>query len=131
MNLSRLPLVILAGVLVAGCSMMGRRSVSSTPDKPLRMVRKNEKVKPGEHGLQIIKIVDEQGRERTVYIYVPRGVPRSLIEAIDERNVAKVLEMAGKEREKNTRAALFGARWDQEHVLQVCARWLYFGGRDL
>jgi tetratricopeptide (TPR) repeat protein len=111
MNLSRLPLVILAGVLVAGCSMMGRRSVSSTPDKPLRMVRKNQKVKPGEHGLQIIKIVDEQGRERTVYIYVPRGVPRTLIEAIDERNVAKVLEMAGKEREKNTRAALFGARW--------------------
>jgi len=111
MNLSRLPLVILVGVLMAGCSMMGRRSVSSTPDKPLSMVRKNQKAKPGEHGLQIIKIVDEQGRERTVYIYVPRGVPRSLIEAIDERNVAKVLEMAGKEREKNTRAALFGARW--------------------
>ena len=111
MNLSRLPLVILVGVLMAGCSMMGHRSVSSTPDKPLSMVRKNQKAKPGEHGLQIIKIVDEQGRERTVYIYVPRGVPRSLIEAIDERNVAKVLEMAGKEREKNTRAALFGARW--------------------
>jgi len=111
MNLNQWLLVTLAGILVAGCTSMGRQSVTTAPDKPLRMVRKNQKVKPGEHGLQIIRIVDEQGKERTVHIYVPRGMPRNLIEAIDERNVAKVLEMAGKEREKNTRAALYGARW--------------------
>lgn len=82
----------------------------------MSMVRKNRKSEPDQHGLQIVKIVDEQGKERTVYIYVPRGVPRTLIEAIDERNVAKVLEMASKEREKNTRAALFGARWVAENT---------------
>lgn len=103
--------VALAGLLVAGCAAMDKRPVTPMADKPLRMVRKNQEVKTGETGLQIIKIVDEQGRERTVYIYVPRGVPRSLIEAIDDKNVAKVLEMASKERETNTRAALFGARW--------------------
>ena len=121
MNFGRCLLVTLVGLLVAGCAMMGRKSVTTAPEKPLRMVRKNEKVKPGEHGLQIIKIVDEQGKERTVYIYVPRGVPRSLIEAIDERNVAKVLELAGKEREKNTRAALFGARWVTENTFSKYA----------
>ena len=101
----------LAGLLVAGCVGTDKRPMTSADNKPLRMVRKNQQAKPGDHGLQIIKIIDEQGRERTVYIYVPRGVPRSLIEAIDEHNVAKVLEMSSKERETNTRAALFGARW--------------------
>jgi tetratricopeptide (TPR) repeat protein len=103
--------VALAGLLVAGCVGTDKRPMTSADNKPLRMVRKNQQAKPGDHGLQIIKIIDEQGRERTVYIYVPRGVPRSLIEAIDEHNVAKVLEMSSKERETNTRAALFGARW--------------------
>lgn len=110
------------GVLVAtGCSSITRSPKLAGADKPLRMVRKNEQVKPGEHGLQIIKIVDENGKERTVYIYVPRGVPRTLIDAIDERNVSKVLEMAREERDKNTHAALFGARWVTENTFSKYA----------
>tara|TARA_Y100000588_G_scaffold282498_1_gene299671 strand:+ start:15694 stop:17334 length:1641 start_codon:yes stop_codon:yes gene_type:complete len=100
----------LAGLLAAGCSTM-ERVPDERPDKPLSRVRKNQKVEPGESGLQIIRYVDEQGRERTMYIYVPRGVPRTLIDAINDQQVAKVLELASKERETNTRAALFGARW--------------------
>lgn len=111
MKMTRWLFATLAVMLVAGCASMTQDPKLAVADKPMRMVRKNQKVKTGEHGLQIIRIVDEQGRERTVYIYVPRGVPRTLIDAIDSRNVGKVLEMAKGERAKNTRAALFGARW--------------------
>ena len=73
---------------------------------------KNEKPEPAKHGLQIIKVVDEQGRERTEYIYVPRGVPKTLTEAISFRDSSAVLEMARTEwGENNLKKALFGARW--------------------
>ena len=111
MKITRWLFATLAMMLVAGCMSMTRDPKLARADKPMSMVRKNEKIKPGEHGLQIIRYVDEQGKERTMYIYVPRGVPRNLLDAINGKNVAKVLEMAKKERANNTRAALFGARW--------------------
>ena len=121
MKITRWLFATLAMMLVAGCMSMTRDPKLARADKPMSMVRKNEKIKPGENGLQIIRYVDEQGKERTMYIYVPRGVPRNLLDAINGKNVAKVLEMAKKERANNTRAALFGARWVRNNTFSKYA----------
>ena len=100
----------LVGILVTGCfaTSLKRPSSGTEKSKP-RIGRKNTESEG--HGLQIVRKVNEKGEAVTTYEYVPRNMPKNLIDAIETSKVAKVLEMARKERDQNTRAALFGARW--------------------
>lgn len=81
------------------------------PTGSAEAARASVKSQPGEHGLQISRVIDEQGRERREMLYIPRGIPRSLMEAIESRQPEKVLEMSQKMAETDFTAGMFGAKW--------------------
>ena len=110
MRISRWAYITLVGILFTGCFATNQKRPSSGTGKSKPIIGRKNTDSEG-HGLQIGKRVNEKGEEVPFYQYVPRGVPKNLSDAIENSEVAKVLEMARKERENNTRAALFGANW--------------------
>ena len=96
-------------LFVAGCVSPTKRPSSGNKGPRRSQARLNKE--GGEHGLQMRTVVDAQGNTRREWIYVPRGIPRTMTEAVEAYDPEKVLEMAEKAKATDQKTALFGAQW--------------------
>jgi len=114
-------MVAMTAVLLGGCISPSKRPAEN---KPLVMRRSQATLNKGQygHGLQFRKEVDAQGNERRVYIFVPRGIPKTMLEAMDQLKPDKVLEMAQAAKDSDHPTALFGAQW-VSRTYPVSRRW--------